>query len=132
MAYVGMSAASSLGYLPSKSVDMISTRFTGTAVDTTFGRSGVFAAQSELLGDNKVSTFEDRGRSAVIALADDRAVMGGRFGQYPALFVLTDAGKLDAKIKGKQTETNGMLLFPTLTSSKQPATSSALSYVSRT
>jgi uncharacterized delta-60 repeat protein len=123
MAYGGMAAASSLGWLPSKSVDMVSTRFTGTAVDTSWGRGGVYAAQSELLGENKVTIFEDRGRSSVIALADNRALMAGRYGQYPAIFVLTDAGKPDAKIKGKQLETNGMLLFPTLTSDKQPATS---------
>jgi uncharacterized delta-60 repeat protein len=122
-AYGGTAAASSLGWLPSKSVDMVSSRFTGTAIDTSWGRSGVYAAQSELLGENKVNTFEDRGRSSVIALADGRTLMAGRFGQYPAIFVLTDAGKPDATIKGKQAETNGMLLFPTLTSDKQPATS---------
>jgi hypothetical protein len=122
-AYVGESAASSLGWLPSKSVDMVSTRFTGTAVDTTYGRDGVFAAQSEILGDKKVSTFEDRGRSSVIALPDNRALMAGRFGQYPAIFVVTDAGKLDAKIAGKAPETNGAFLFPPLSSDKQPSTS---------
>jgi hypothetical protein len=76
-----------------------------------------------LLGEAKVSTFEDRGRSSVIALADNRALMAGRFGQYPAIFVVTEAGKLDGTLKGKQTETDGMLLFPTLSSDKQPSTS---------
>ncbi|HKU43153.1 MAG TPA: hypothetical protein VJR89_33565, partial [Polyangiales bacterium] len=122
-AYDGMAAASSLGYLPAKGVDMVATRFTGTAVDTTFGREGVLAAQSEILGENKLSTFEDRGRSTVLALADNRTLMAGRFGQYPAIFVVTEAGKFDAKIKGKVSQTDGMLLYPALTSDKQPATS---------
>lgn len=122
-AFGGTTGMSSLGYLPSLAVDMVSTRFTGTDVDTTYGKSGVFAAQSEKLGDQKVSTFEDRGRASVIALSDNRTLMGGRFGQYPAVFVVTEAGAFDTQIKGKETDTDGILLFPELTSDKQPATS---------
>jgi hypothetical protein len=118
-----MNGLSSLGYVPSLAVDMVSTRFTGTAVDTTYGRGGVLAAQSEALAAGLVSVTEDRGRSSVIALADGRAVMGGRFGQYPALYVVATRGQFDDTIVGKVAGTDGMLLFPPLGSDKQPATS---------
>lgn len=117
------SGLSSLGYVPSVAVDMVSTRFTGTAVDPTYGRGGVLAAQSEALAAGLVSVTEDRGRSSVIALADGRAVMGGRFGQYPALYVVATRGQFDDTIVGKVAGTDGMLLFPPLASDKQPATS---------
>lgn len=119
-AYGEMQGMSSLGYLASTAVDMVSTRFSGTEVDTSYGRSGVLAAQSEGLGADVVSTFEDRGRSTVLALPDGRILMGGRFGDYPALFVVTDKGELDSKVSGKRDETHGMVLFNGLTSEKQP------------
>jgi uncharacterized delta-60 repeat protein len=122
-AFGGTEGKSTLGYFPSTQVDMVSTRFNGTDVDTSYGRTGVFAAQSEALGDNAVSITEDRGRSSLIVLADNRVIMGGRFGQYPALYVVTDKGQFDTKISGKRNDTKGILLFPTLTSEKQPATS---------
>jgi hypothetical protein len=122
-AYGGDGDESSLGYLKSQAVDMVSARFTGTEVDNTWGKSGVYAAQSEVLGADKVSIFEDRGRSPVIGLADGRVVMAGRFGSYASVFVLTEAGEPDTRIKGKDGAPDGMLLFPTLTSEKQPNTS---------
>lgn len=122
-AFGAMEGKSSLGYLPSTAVDMVATRFTGTEVDTSFGKSGLLAAQSELLGADAVNSFEDRGRSTVVALPDARTLMGGRFGDYPALFVVTERGELDARVKGKREQTNGMLLLPGLSSEKQPATS---------
>jgi hypothetical protein len=122
-AFGAMEGKSSLGYLPSTSVDMVATRFTGTEVDVSFGKSGLLAAQSELLGADAVGSFEDRGRSTVVSLPDGRTLMGGRFGDYPALFVVTERGELDARVRGKREQTNGMLLFPGLTSEKQPATS---------
>jgi len=123
-AFGAMEGKSSLDYLPSTAVDMVASRFTGTEVDSSFGRKGLFAAQSEVLGADVLASFEDRGRTTVVALSDQRTLMGGRFGDYPALFVVTEKGELDARVKGKREQANGVLLLPWLTSEKQPATSS--------
>ena len=101
-AFGGTEGMSSLGYLPSTSVDMVSARVTGTEVDKSYGRSGLLAAQSEALGPDAVSITEDRGRSTVLALPDSRLLMGGRFGDYPALFVVLESGQFDARLWGKR------------------------------
>jgi hypothetical protein len=73
-------------------VDLVSFGVLPGAIDTTFGRQGTLAIQSE--GLNLAAT-EDRGRD-LVALADDRLVHAGRFGTDPAVFVVTPDGELDA------------------------------------
>jgi uncharacterized delta-60 repeat protein len=92
--------ASTLGWATTVGVDMVSIGFTiataGGSPDLTFGSESTFAVQSEGLGN--LST-EDRGRN-VVALADDRLVFAGRLGDYPAIFVATADGELDATAGG--------------------------------
>ncbi|MDF3071407.1 MAG: hypothetical protein K0R38_7008 [Polyangiaceae bacterium] len=64
---------------------------TGGKLDTTFGREGTLAIQSEGLN---LGGTEERGRDLTV-LADDRFVIAGRFGVSPALFVVTADGELD-------------------------------------
>ena len=64
----------------------------GTSTDSTWGRHGTQAVQSE--GKARLPTDEDRGRNVVV-LPDDRTVHVGRYGGIPAVFVLTADGQLD-------------------------------------
>ncbi len=81
------------GYVSTTGPDMISLALTadGKALDTTFGVLGTRVIQSE---EAALASSEDRGRD-VIALADDRVVIAGRYGTDPALFVLEADGSFD-------------------------------------
>lgn len=82
----------------SKGVDLISTRLTlaGDGLDTTFGRMGVTAFQSESdktagLGN---TPHVERARDLVI-LPDDRIVYGGAYDDFTAIYITDKNGKLD-------------------------------------
>lgn len=82
---------SSFGWSVTDAVDLVSFGVLPSAIDTTFGRDGTLAIQSEELA---LGNTEDRGRDLVV-LADDRVVFAGRLGPNPALFVTTPGGELD-------------------------------------
>lgn len=84
--------SSSYGWAPTDAVDLVSFGVLPDGIDTTFGRSGTLAIQSE---EYALGNTEDRGRDLVV-LPDDRIVYVGRFGPHPAIFVTTPDGELDA------------------------------------
>ena len=88
--------ASTLGFKTSEGPDLVTMRTNGSAVDTSYGKEGVMAVQSE--GMQRPSA-EDRGRGLVL-LKDDRTVQVGRFGGNAALFVFTKDGRLDLSVDG--------------------------------
>jgi uncharacterized delta-60 repeat protein len=84
---------SSMGYMTTDAVDLVSFKLTGTgAIDTGFAYEGALAIQSEEFHPG-VDT-EDRGRDLVV-LPDDRVIQVGKFGPYPAIFVLKPDGSFD-------------------------------------
>jgi hypothetical protein len=86
---------STLGYLTSQAVDVVTFRVSGgtaQGVDTSWANQGHLAIQSE--GKGK-PTNEDRGRHLVV-LADDRVIQVGRYGGNPAAFVLSANGNVDS------------------------------------
>ena len=83
--------SSSYDWQTTEEVDLVSFGVLPGGIDTTFGREGTLAIQSE--GLNLANT-EDRGRDLVV-LPDDRVVLAGRFGTDPALFVLDPDGEFD-------------------------------------
>jgi uncharacterized delta-60 repeat protein len=85
---------SSYGWETTEEVDLVAFGLLPGGIDTTFGREGTLAIQSE--GLNLGST-EERGRDLVV-LPDDRVVFAGRFGTDPALMVITPAGELDDSV----------------------------------
>ena len=72
-----------LGFKTTEAPDVVTFRVTGNALDTTWGKDGRQAIQSEGTGR---PTAEDRGRMA-LALPGDRTLQVGRFGGIPAAFV---------------------------------------------
>lgn len=84
---------SSMGYATTDAVDVVSFKLApdGT-LDTNFAYQGALAIQSEELHAG-VDT-EDRGRDLVV-LRDDRIVHVGKFGPYPAIYVLEPDGSFD-------------------------------------
>jgi hypothetical protein len=85
---------SSLGYAVTDAVDLVSFRtLPDGAVDVEgYGTAGTLAIQSEELHTG-VDT-EDRGRDLVV-LPDDRVIQVGKFGPYPAIYVVKPNGVLD-------------------------------------
>lgn len=82
--------------VPSKSVDLVSFGIKPDGLDTTYGKQGSFAWQSETdstAGLGK-TPFMDRGRD-LIALSDDRLVHVGVYDDYAAIFVLGKDGAPD-------------------------------------
>ncbi len=80
----------------SKNADLVSFRVKPDGIDTTWGKLGSFAIQSEPdksagLG---VTPNNDRGRDVVV-LSDDRVVQVGHYDDYASVFVLDKNGKLD-------------------------------------
>jgi uncharacterized delta-60 repeat protein len=100
------------GYERTDSVDAVNFGFvqspTGGKLDTTFGREGTLAIQSEGLN---LGGTEERGRD-LLALPDDRVVIAGRFGTSPALFVVTKDGELDADEGGVEAGPGGTDTVP--------------------
>jgi uncharacterized delta-60 repeat protein len=90
----GAAQVSKYGYATSDDTDLVSFGFTATGIDPTFGIQGTVAIQSE---EAALADTEDRGRDLVI-LADDRIVQVGRYGGFPAIFVLTPDGQLDTTV----------------------------------
>jgi uncharacterized delta-60 repeat protein len=86
--------SSSYGWETTEEVDLVSFGLLPGGIDTTFGREGTLAIQSE--GLNLGST-EERGRDLIV-LPDDRVVFAGRFGTDPALMVISPDGELDTSV----------------------------------
>lgn len=82
--------------VPSKSVDLVALRVKPDGLDTTFGRLGAVAVQSEADKGAGLGTapHTERGRD-LVALADGRTVHAGVYDDYATLFVLDGTGKLD-------------------------------------
>lgn len=81
---------------PSVSVDLVSFALTADGLDTTYGRLGAFAWQSE--GDKSrglgAAPFSDRGRD-LVALPDGRLVHVGVYDDHASVFVTDDDGTPD-------------------------------------
>lgn len=98
--YVTAGYGTSNANTPSKQVDMITTRVKKDGLDTTFGKLGALAVQSELdksagLGTGVGNTaYEERGRD-IVCLADDRCVIAGAYDGFATLYVVDKNGKLD-------------------------------------
>ncbi|HVJ93639.1 MAG TPA: hypothetical protein VM580_27745, partial [Labilithrix sp.] len=84
---------------PSASVDLVCFGVKDDGLDTTFGRLGSFAWQSE--NDRSAglggTAFMDRGRDVAV-LPDDRTVHAGVYDDYATLFVLDKNGKPDTSV----------------------------------
>jgi uncharacterized delta-60 repeat protein len=82
--------------LPSTNVDLVSCRVKDDGLDTTYGRLGAFAWQSE--GDKSAGLgarpYTERGRG-LVALPDDRTVQAGAYDDYAAIYVVDKDGKPD-------------------------------------
>lgn len=98
--YVTAGYGTSNANAPSKAPDMVATRVKKDGLDTTFGKLGVLAVQSELdksagLGTGVGATaYDERGRD-VICLADDRCIVAGAYDGFATLYVIDKNGKLD-------------------------------------
>jgi uncharacterized delta-60 repeat protein len=84
--------SSKYDFATTDAVDLVGAGILDDGLDTTFGRQGALAIQSE---EANLGNTEDRGRD-LIRLADDRVVFVGRFGPNPAIMVTTADGELDA------------------------------------
>jgi hypothetical protein len=86
---------SSLGYAVTDSVDLVSFKtLPSGAIDTDgWATEGALAIQSEEFHAG-VDT-EDRGRDLIV-LPDDRVIQVGKYGPYPAIYVVKPNGRLDA------------------------------------
>lgn len=104
---------SSLGWETTDAVDLVSVGLYPDGLDTSFGKSGTLAIQSE---DFNLGNTEDRGRD-VVALEDDRIVFVGRFGPNPAIFVTTPNGELDTS---SGDEENGRFIYDALGDADTP------------
>jgi len=80
----------------SKAIDAVTTRIAanGSALDTTWGKSGAYGYQSE--GDKTAglgaSAYTDRSRDMIV-LPDDRIVHGGAYDDFSAIIVTDKNGK---------------------------------------
>ncbi len=84
---------SSMGYATTDNVDLVSFKLgPDGALDTSYAVNGALAIQSEELWAGLDT--EDRGRDVVV-LPDDRIVQVGKFGPYPAIYVVKPDGALD-------------------------------------
>jgi hypothetical protein len=85
---------SSLGWVTTDAVDLVSVGFTADGIDESYGHSGTLAIQSE---EANLGGTEDRGRDLVV-LNDDRVVHVGRYGINPAIFVTLPDGEMDTSV----------------------------------
>lgn len=84
---------------PTKGPDLVSFGVKPDGVDTTYGKQGAFAWQSEndkSAGLGVTTPYEDRGRD-IAALSDDRLVHAGAYDGYATLFVVDKDGKPDLR-----------------------------------
>ena len=93
--------------VPSKAVDLVTFRVKADGLDTSYGRQGAFAWQSELdkgagLGAN---AYMDRGRDLAV-LPDDRIVHVGVYDDYASVMVTDKDGKPDPS-----TGVNGLIEY---------------------
>lgn len=94
--------------------DLVSFRVKAGALDTSYGRDGAFAVQSELdpAAGKGARPYRENGRDLVV-LADDRSLHVGCYDDNAALFLVGKDGELDSSFGdgGKQVYEHGQPFF---------------------